>query len=911
MALDAVNGFLYVTQGGNTNLGGPSLKFSLLPEYALSSAILRIDLNAIGSTTYNLPTLDDEGRPGASDANDPFGGNDGKNQAKLVPGGPVQVYASGFRNPYDVVITEAGRMYSIDNGSNAGWGNIPIMEGPQGNCTNGTSEPGFTEKDGLQFITGLGFYGGHPNPTRGNVQNKFNSSNPQSPVQQSNAVECDHRAPGAVDGSLVLYSTSTNGLAEYTASNFGGALKGDLLSVSHAKSLNRVKLTADGAGVQIASQLDNNLGSTPLDVTALGDSGPFPGTIWVADHALGKIFVFEPNDYSGSSGNSCSGANNAQLDEDDDGFSNTDEIANGTNPCSAADTPSDADADFVSDLLDPDDDNDQLPDAADPFPIDGGNGRATNLPVVFTWDNDEVARGGLLDLGFTGLMTNGSQNYQTMFNADDLTAGGAAGVFTVDQLTQGDALNGLNTQQNAFQFGINVLPSSPKFTLHTQIAAPFAGVTPEGEQSMGLFFGTGDQDNYVKLVLSAAGGTSAVQTGTEISGAYQLATQDALVLPGPDSVDLYLEIDPSNATAQASYEVTTAGTTSPRLNLGLPQNLNALWFSSPLGPAVGVISTGRGGSGEVSATWDFFEVLITGTVLSDGRADVSITPNAAINASTYNSGSFQITNNSTAGSEITEISFNLLGSFLEGIVFDPNGQAGDPVAKVFTPDSSSSVGLTGHSFFGPRDGGFDGLTTTFSDFDPGETFTFSVDIDPTSIKGAPAPGPNESGSVSGLELSGGTVTVAFDDGTQLTAEIFAQLGSAGGGVSTVKPGLPAEPVLEIVGFGPSPQVTNSAQQMVRIIASPNATVRLLRAEGGAFTAGVPSGAPELGEFEANSIVAVQQTTLVTNSSGIVEVPVALTASNANAGLNFFLAAEVQADGSTGLVSAPFVVEFVP
>ena len=65
-----------------------------------------------------------------------------KNQAILVPGGPVQVYAPGFRNAYDLEITQAGRMYTVDNGPNAGWGGIPVNEGPGGNCTNGVSEPG-------------------------------------------------------------------------------------------------------------------------------------------------------------------------------------------------------------------------------------------------------------------------------------------------------------------------------------------------------------------------------------------------------------------------------------------------------------------------------------------------------------------------------------------------------------------------------------------------------------------------------------------------------------------------------------------------------------------------------------------------------------------------------------------------
>ena len=72
LALDSTTNTLYVAVGGNTNMGAPSLNFSLLPEYALSAAILSIDLDMIGNTTYDLPTLNDEDRAGVNDLNDPF-----------------------------------------------------------------------------------------------------------------------------------------------------------------------------------------------------------------------------------------------------------------------------------------------------------------------------------------------------------------------------------------------------------------------------------------------------------------------------------------------------------------------------------------------------------------------------------------------------------------------------------------------------------------------------------------------------------------------------------------------------------------------------------------------------------------------------------------------------------------------
>ena len=59
--------------------------------------VLEIDLQAIGNATHDLTTLNDENRAGNPDANDPFGGDDGKNQA--IADSKVKVYSPGFRNP--------------------------------------------------------------------------------------------------------------------------------------------------------------------------------------------------------------------------------------------------------------------------------------------------------------------------------------------------------------------------------------------------------------------------------------------------------------------------------------------------------------------------------------------------------------------------------------------------------------------------------------------------------------------------------------------------------------------------------------------------------------------------------------------------------------------------------------------
>ena len=282
LALDRRTDTLYVAQGGNVNKGAPSIHFGLLPQYALSSAILSIDLRAIGTGTYDLPTLDD----GEHDAHDPFGGHDGRNQARLVPGGPVQLHATGFRNPYDVVLTEKGQMFVVDNGANPGWGDVPA------GCTNVRREGGTYELDTLHRVSGRGYYGGHPNPTRGNRSNVFGPRR-ESPVSTANPPECEF-IPVSERG-IAHFVGSTNGLTEYSAKNLDGALRGDLLTVSFDGTVPRLELNEDGTDVD-RKETFREIPGIPLDIVAEGDSDPFPGTIWIASFTTGRITVLTPDD---------------------------------------------------------------------------------------------------------------------------------------------------------------------------------------------------------------------------------------------------------------------------------------------------------------------------------------------------------------------------------------------------------------------------------------------------------------------------------------------------------------------------------------------------------------------------------------------------------------------------------------
>jgi len=618
LALDAATNTLFVAQGGNTNMGAPSNNFSFLPEYALSGAILSVDLDAIGNATYDLPTLDDEDRPGAADANDPFGGNDGRNQAMLVPGGPVQVHSPGWRNPYDVVWTSGGRLYAIDNGPNAGWGGPPVGEGPGAACSNADNDDSSASlADNLHLVPAAGFYAGHPNPTRASTSNTFNATNPQSPVPAGNPVECDYLPPGVPlasggDGALATWNFSTNGTTEYRASNFGGQMQGDLLAASYNNAIERVALNAAGDSARLVQTLFSNVAIVPLDVTAQGDADTFPGTVWTADYITGAVIVYEPADYEGGTW-TCEGAADANLDDDGDGYDNADELANGSSPCSAADLPPDFDHDYTSDRLDSDDDGDGIPDLADAFARDAANG-ATVLPVEYSWDGGDPGTG-FFGLGFTGLMLDGATDYLDQFDPVLVTAGGAAGKFTVDAVPPGDALGALGGQAYAFHLGVATSSATGTFRIRSRVSSPyFGGGAPAGSQSLGIVMGDGGDDDYLKLVLTGDAGAPALEVVHEVAGvpaAVRVAAQGFLDGIG---VDLALDVDPAAATVQPM-----AGTFgNPLAPAGPPVALvpGSALHAAVTGPAplaVGVIATSRDAAPFV-ATWDFFDVLPMGLV---------------------------------------------------------------------------------------------------------------------------------------------------------------------------------------------------------------------------------------------------------------------------------------------------------
>lgn len=693
LELATINGtnYLILCQGGQTNAGSPSQNFAWTTEYALSAAILAINLDQLdGMTTktdgsrsykYTLPTVDDPTRPNVNgiidpnqagydgiDVGDPWGGNDGLNQAKLVPGGPVQILSPGYRNSYDLVLTESGALFVTDNGANGGWGGFPENEGVDGTVTNNyrVGEPGsstaengegpITNQDHLTLITNdiqnytfNSFYGGHPNPIRANpggaglftrgphssdpgdsngnsytddwFRNSILNVNdpnfstqslpvdwPPVPVASANPVEGDYRLPGEAnpDGpSDVLVTTllnNSNGIDEYTAS---GDMKGNLIIGRNNGSLHRIVVDANGNLVSKEQGWITGLGSdaNALGITCNGDNDPFPGTIWVGTFN-DKIVVLEPN--SGPIECILPGEEgyDPQGDNDNDGYTNADEDANGTDLCSANSKPEDFDDDKVSDLTDLDDDNDGINDENDPFQM----GQPFNIPVTNELFNNQSLLQGYKGLGLTGVMNNGDPNPNYLNWLDDPDAsnsdnddilGGAIGAVTIYQ-TGGDAAN--NDQEKAYQYGVNVDASTGKIIVSSRMLTPFHSFAV-GE-SQGIYIGTGFQDNYIKIILTNGGlEVQGENNDVAITG----LPSTGLTLPS-SNLDLIFEIDPATGEIQAAYSL-DGGTTVNNIGstftatgglLTALQNAN-----TPL--AIGIIGT-SGSNPEFAASWDFLNV---------------------------------------------------------------------------------------------------------------------------------------------------------------------------------------------------------------------------------------------------------------------------------------------------------------
>lgn len=613
---------------------------------------------------YDLPTLDDPNIPNVTDGvgedaagldeAGPFGGNDGLNMAILPADAPIKIYADGFRNPYDLVLKSDGKLFTVDNGSNGGLGGNPLdINGTptdqSGLPATNTPNNGGTGNGEPLFLIQPGGYYGHPNPARSNQDLAWtvynDSGNPDNAVGTNSVGNLSSLVPAGVNiqsgflidpskftgdpnrllesgirvpynssnsPSIVNIASSSNGLVEYTADAFDGALKGALLVAQFNSNLKLLNINDAGTALEplIGPGPDGQLGtaddevidadgnydlitgfSTPLDVTI----GP-GGSIWVAEIGGDFIKAYVPG--------------GSDLNEDDfdlDGLLNT----------------------------------------VDPFIRDAANGKGAVLTPgqTLVWDFDPNQDGNLpgpngYGGGLTGVMINGSIDYEAFFqepstlpdqdvnldNVKFITAAGG-GTTVIENVSNGDAFGTTNNGEYLFHTGLQIDPTVDAFTIKWSVINPLLSGS---FQQIGGYLGTGDQSNYLKFVATdnPSGEIQLVLENKDSLVAESFIQADDLFSVPPDQQIFFeLTIDPSTGVAAPKVTYQTGGGGSKTVT-GTPISLSGTNVLSAIlgnytvqgqstGLAVGLYSSNTGQppapSGSFQAVFTDIEITAAGS----------------------------------------------------------------------------------------------------------------------------------------------------------------------------------------------------------------------------------------------------------------------------------------------------------
>jgi len=258
------DGNLYVNQGSNSAMGAPDTAWGDRAERLLSASMLRIDTDAITQPPLDVQTS--EGGtydPTAADA-------------------PVQIYATGLRNAYDMVWHSNGNLYvhALPAACDTRIDGQPFV------ATQSVAQRAInqTQRDFLFRVEEGGYYG-HPNPER--CEWILNGANPTSAVdggqvdQYPVGTNVDPNYRGfAFDFGI---SHSPNGVIEYRSDNFDGVLQGALIITRYSAGDDLIVLWPNDTSGDIARS-DSRIASfdplaDPLDI--------------VEDPATGNLYVSE------------------------------------------------------------------------------------------------------------------------------------------------------------------------------------------------------------------------------------------------------------------------------------------------------------------------------------------------------------------------------------------------------------------------------------------------------------------------------------------------------------------------------------------------------------------------------------------------------------------------------------------
>ena len=434
-----------------------------------------------------------------------------------------------------------------------------------------------------------------------------------------------------------------------------------------------------------------------------------------------------------------------------------------------------------------------------------------------------------------------------------------------------------------------------------------------------------------------SGGTDNVLTSVENATVNITAAPNLTLEATPMAFDA-TEGDDEDQTGSLTVDAADQGT------IGGPVTLasDAAWLTVPATTTQGTptdfqVNADGLAPGTYTATitataggYNLANKVISLTVFGIPQVTVAITPGQGLDASTFGANSYVISFANANGEpvpNIATVSFDLSSAVLPDMVFDPVGAGGDATSSCFTPNNgAATTGLNAPAdpcvdpFSVPRQGGFDVMTVNFNDFNPGESFSFTTDIDPNSIQGVPNAG--FSGAVSGLELAGTKVTIAFDNGLVLQGSLFED-GSDGGSttIGARSEDVPEMPVLATAN-GSGPQIVNDLNQTITVTGTPGAYIGLLQLDTRLF---IESGADPFNvdpadlPFYANEIMSREAVlTAQLDQNGEADIPVTLLQTDGpgdtpDGGLNYFMAVSTNAAYTIGqqasMASAPLILKY--
>jgi hypothetical protein len=291
------DGALYICQASNS-AGGAYDDAWKRNETLLAGAILRFDFTKWAEVNWPLNTLTTNSLAtiNAAPANSILM-NDGTYNP-YAANSPLTIYASGLRNPYDMVWHSNGEIYIPTNGT-AGGSNTPASVAgtrrPDGTFYSNVAGSNYppipatigneVQRDWLFQVNPalpLKYYG-HPNPLRGEyVMNRGNLDVAKYPA----SIVADINYAGAAFD--FGFNRSPNGAIEYKSSSFDGVLKGKILVARFSGGSDIIALEPGGSNKKIIHDYVGLPGfsgfDNPLDIV----EHPGSGNLYVSQYDQDK-----------------------------------------------------------------------------------------------------------------------------------------------------------------------------------------------------------------------------------------------------------------------------------------------------------------------------------------------------------------------------------------------------------------------------------------------------------------------------------------------------------------------------------------------------------------------------------------------------------------------------------------------